>query len=157
MGYVNRKFYGKVIYATPGSGKSYLADRYDDIIDGDELLCRAIALLEPSFSFKKGVDPRINLNRFFRAIRFNKSLMDTLYKIATLLIGRIAESGKVVLIGTVKLMYLADYVYIQTNASYVRHTFKQEKEEMEVERLELDRSTLRYMNNYLEEYLIRGD
>ena len=31
------RFHGKIIYATPGSGKTFVANKYRDVVDGDDL------------------------------------------------------------------------------------------------------------------------
>ena len=37
-----REYHGEIIYATPGSGKTYVSNKYRDVVDGDELMVEAI-------------------------------------------------------------------------------------------------------------------
>lgn len=37
-----RMYWGEIIYATPGSGKMYVAKKYRDVWDADELIVEAI-------------------------------------------------------------------------------------------------------------------
>ena len=42
-----RKYWGELVYATPGSGKTFVANKYRDVVDGDDLIVEAIAQVVP--------------------------------------------------------------------------------------------------------------
>eukprot|EP01052_Picozoa_sp_SAG31_P064974 SAG31_NODE_23810_length_495_cov_0.828283_1_plen_86_part_01 len=63
-----RMFWGEVVYATPGSGKTFVARKYRDVVDADELLVEAIQELAPNFDLGWYDDPRTVIFRYFRFI-----------------------------------------------------------------------------------------
>lgn len=150
------KFDGKIIYATPGSGKSYLAQHYNYVIDGDEIFIELIEEYFPNFTIKPNCHPGINMLRFYR-YSFPKYMQ--LLRLAE---DRFLElknrQDYIVLIGTVNLMHLADVIYLQTNpAINANRNFNHQKEEDKVNQLledgTLSHTQVKKMNNYLEEYL----
>ena len=40
-------YWGELIYATPGCGKTYVANKYRDVVDGDDLIVEAISQVKP--------------------------------------------------------------------------------------------------------------
>lgn len=151
-----RKFDGKIIYATPGSGKTYLAEHYDYVIDGDEVFLELMDEYFPEFDKRTNCHPGINILRFYK---YSPSKYQRLLRLARDRFLQYKENQDyIVLIGTVKLMHLADLVYAQTNPSInANRNFNQQNEENQIEQLlengTLERHQIKSMNNYLEEYL----
>ena len=150
---LNGKIYGQIIYATPGSGKTYLANNYRDIIDGDDLILEAISMISPGFQPDYQTDSRKNIFKYMKYVNYAHRKTYEMYDTTKDIINDRIDDETIILIGSVKLMYLADLVYIQQNADIVRDGFNRESELAEVNRLQLGRDTIRFMNNYLENYL----
>ena len=51
-------YWGQLIYATPGCGKTYVANKYRDVFDGDDLIVEAIPEESPYFDTGYYNDPR---------------------------------------------------------------------------------------------------
>jgi hypothetical protein len=152
-------FEGKVIYATPGSGKTYLYEhyKYQDIVDGDEILLEIISELSPNFTQMSNVHPYINIKRYLAYAPFNFS---RLYKIAENRLQKLADNNSIVLIGSFRLFFLADIIYVQTNPKILREGFNQNKESNKIDKL-LEEGVIaphqiKRMNNYLEFYMTQN-
>jgi hypothetical protein len=151
-----RKFDGKIIYATPGSGKTYLAENYDYVVDGDEIFLELINDYFPEFEIKTNCHPSINLSRFYH---YNQRKYMRLVSLAEEKFLELKENNNhIVLIGTLRLMHLADLVFVQSNDRInANRNFNQQKEYNKIDELlddgVLDSSQIKKMNTYLEEYL----
>ena len=150
-----QRFDGLIIYATPGSGKTFLSENYDNVIDGDDVLLETIERISPNFEFVHHCHPSINLRRYHF---YNRRKSNLLYQLAGEEFQQLAKDGYTVLTGSIRLMHLADIVFVQRNEriNLVRN-FDQEREFREIDELMsegiLDSSMVKYMNNYLEHYL----
>ena len=131
-----RMYWGKVIYATPGSGKTYVANKYCDVVDGDELLVDAINFVDDGrfdYDSYNGQydDPREFICAYFAYIRFNRRLIRRIYKKFKALARKAANNGDVVLIGSKDLMRFADRIFLQQEGCIVRQGFHNKKEHEE--------------------------
>lgn len=149
-----RKFHCAIIYATPGSGKTYIANKYDDVIDTDELIMIAANEISPSFQEHNVDDPRKNIFHYMRYINFNPKVMNKVYERTVELMEFHTSRGRVVLTGTTKLMYIADYVFILENDNIVRDNFDQERES-NIADDDADDRAIYYFSSYLEQFLLR--
>ena len=152
---LHQRFDGLIIYATPGSGKTYLWEKYDYVIDGDDVLLDIIERISPNFEFIHNCHPVINLRRY---CAYNPRKLNLLYKLAEDEFQQKAEDGFIVLTGSIRLMHLADIVYVQRNDRInSARNFDQDREDRKINQLMmegvLDSSRVKYMNNYLEHYL----
>ena len=153
-----RKYWGELVYATPGSGKTFVANKYRDVVDGDDLIVEAIAQVS-SANFDIGYydDPRDVIFRYFRYIQFNKRLMWKVYNIALRKMRSAAGIDDVVLFGTVDLIDEADRIFIQEDEDYVRNGFNQYREQSEAEELEYDKNIpVHHIHEYLDNSLQRA-
>lgn len=124
-----RMYWGKVVYATPGSGKTYVARKYDDVVDSDDLIVQSIQELYEWFVFSPYIsDPRMAINQFFRYIHFHRRKMNEIYDRTIAKIRAHCNNDDVVLLGTKDLLHLADYAFIQQDESLVRSGFNQDRE-----------------------------
>mmetsp|Transcript_13092 Transcript_13092/g.18769 ORF Transcript_13092/g.18769 Transcript_13092/m.18769 type:complete len:162 (-) Transcript_13092:1138-1623(-) len=144
-----RMYWGEIIYATPGSGKTYVAGKYDGVWDADDLIVEAIK--EVSYfdcSPFGNSDSRKIIFAYFRYIQFNRRYMNKVYECALDKMREICAENNVVLLGTRDLMDSADRVFIQENPSIVRDGFNSNTEESVVNGLP------NYVNiHYIDEYL----
>eukprot|EP01031_Cornospumella_fuschlensis_P024030 gene24030-29078_t len=132
----SKKQTGKIIYASPGSGKSTIAEDYGDdqcIIDGDDLILEAIEELNPRFRIDYDDHPAASIRR---------------------------NQGYTVLLGSMRLMHIADYVFIQCNKRIIEDRGYDEDKEWNhyVERLtdngDISWNQVKKMNNYLDYYIL---
>ena len=150
-----RLYWGEVIYATPGSGKTYVANKYRDVVDGDELIVEAIREVK-SHSFQIGHynDPREVIFRYFRYVNFSRKYMWQVYNVAIRKMRKACNIQDVVLIGTVDLMSEADRIFVQREDYYVRNGFNQIRETDEVDNTSYDvpvHYTCEYLDNTLQQ------
>jgi len=139
-------FWGEIIYATPGSGKTYVANKYDDVIDADDLIVQCIDR-NTNFNVSEYNDPREVIGRYFHYIHFNRNLMNRIYDAAVELMNTHKENGDVVLLGTKDLMHIADRVFIQDNSALVRGKFDQSSEDDRLDDALSDNSSPLYRSN----------
>ena len=149
-----RKFHGAIIYATPGSGKTYIANKYDDVIDTDDLLIEAANEISPNFNEADVDDPRKNVFHYMRYIKFNSKYMDKLYDRTIELMRYHASNGKVVLTGTTAIMHIADYVFTLDNDNLVREKFDQDKERDKIQDADVNPNDIYKFSSYLEYFLL---
>ena len=126
-----RMYWGEIIYATPGCGKTYVANKYRDVVDGDDLIVKAIEELEPDFYIGYVDDPRKVIFRYFRHINFNKRKKWNVYNRAVVKMKELAGIDDVVLFGTIDLMHIADRIFIERADECVRAGFDNHKQERE--------------------------
>eukprot|EP00501_MAST-03F_sp_TOSAG23-6_P002350 GSMAST32.ASY1.ANO1.2455.1 assembled CDS len=125
-----RMFWGEVIYATPGSGKTFVANKYRDVVDADDLMVEAIEELTPNFNIESYDDPRQVIFRYFAYIKFKRFWMNKCYAIAKKKMKYHTNQRDVVLCGSMDLMYYADRIFIENDTDIVRSGFesKQDRE-----------------------------
>mmetsp|Transcript_116022 Transcript_116022/g.335046 ORF Transcript_116022/g.335046 Transcript_116022/m.335046 type:complete len:161 (+) Transcript_116022:102-584(+) len=148
-----RKYWGELIYATPGCGKTFVANKYRDVVDGDDLIVEAIGQIAPNFDIGYYDDPREVIFRYFRYIHFNRGLMWKVYNAALRKMRKACEIDDVVLFGTVDLMDEADRIFIQEDDDYVRNGFNQHREKSEAANLNV---TTHFIDEYLDNSLQRA-
>ena len=152
-----RTYWGEVIYATPGSGKTYVANKYCDVVDGDELLVDAINFVDDGrydYDSYNGQydDPREFICAYFAYIRFNRRLIRRIYKKFKALARKAANNGDVVLIGSKDLMHFADRIFLQQEGCIVRQGFhnKKEREEEIADELIQEGTPVHRIDDYLD-------
>jgi hypothetical protein len=143
-------FWGKIIYATPGTGKTYVASKYRDVYDADDLIVQSIKELYDWFRFRNFDDPRYAIAQFFRYIHFNRSKMSEVYELAKEKMLYHCSQNDVVLLGTKDLIYMADIAFVQRNEYIVREGFNQESELSRIEDDFHDESEIYYIEDYLD-------
>lgn len=147
-----RKYWGEIIYATPGCGKTYVANKYRDVIDGDDLIVRAISEVSPNFDHGYYDDPRNVIFRYFNFIHFDRRRMNRVYDSALRKMKRACDVNDVVLIGTVDMMNEADRIFIQRDEDLVRDGFES-KQAREQEEADDSQVTVHDINEYLDNSL----
>ena len=152
---VPSKYWGTLVYATPGSGKTWMARRYHNVVDGDELIVEAICELHPTLERSPG-DPRKTIFRYFRYIHFNAKCKAKVYQCALQKMKHAAyKGGKLVLFGTMDWMKHADYIFLQTDKDFVRSGFTMEKMGREqVMAAKQINGKVRYVQGYLKGNLV---
>ena len=143
---------GKIIYATAGSGKTYICNKYNGVIDTDDLLVENACEMIPGFVCDDNVDPRKNIFRFHRFVRYNRFVLNKLYNRTAKDMQDLADRGFIVLTGTVRLMYMADIVFIQEDCDIIRANFDSDKERHAFEMLDSNPDVY-YFDNYLEPHI----
>lgn len=128
-----RIYWGELIYATPGCGKTYVANKYRDVVDGDDMIVEAISEVRPYFDIGHYSDPREVIFRFFRYIKFNRRIMWKVYDAALDRMIDACDDGDVVLFGTVDLMDKADRIFLEKSECFIRNGFNTFREEGEAE------------------------
>ena len=124
-------YWGELIYATPGCGETYVANKYRDVVDGDDLIVEAISQVKPYWDIGYYNDPREVIFRFFRYIQFNRKVMWRVYNVALDKMNDACDNGDVVLFGTVDLMDKADRIFLEKSEYIVRNGFNKSREEGE--------------------------
>jgi hypothetical protein len=119
-----RKYWGELIYATPGCGKTYVANKYRDVVDGDELIVEAIKEVAPHFYFDNYDDPRYVIFQYFRYINFNGRSKWKVYNVALRKMRYHTSIDDVVLFGTMDLIDKADRIFLEKDEYYVRSGFE---------------------------------
>jgi hypothetical protein len=148
-----RKYWGEIIYATPGSGKTFVANKYRDVVDGDDLIVQAIREERPSFYIDAYDDPREVIYQYFRYIQFNRRLVWKVYEVAYDKMVEACRIDDVVLLGTVDLMDRADRIFLQKNSNCVRNGFNKAREECEADDCN---AQVHYIYEYLDNSLQRA-
>lgn len=128
-----RLYWGDIIYATPGSGKTYIASKYCDVVDADDLMVKIIEDIAPQFYIGNFDDPREVICRYFGYINFNRNKMNRVYKRLKKKMKEHTSIDDVVLLGTRDLLHYADHVFVQQDSDIVRGNFDQEKERQKLE------------------------
>ena len=146
-----RVLHGKIIYATPGSGKTYLCSKYSNAIDSDDVfvnIAENITNFRPNYDLN---DPRHNIRDFMKYINFNKRIRDQIYSAMAEEFNELAECGNVVLTGSIDLMYMADIILIQNNEGIIRNNFNSNRELSELDSIDLNEKQVLYIHDYLEQ------
>lgn len=124
---VHESYAGRIIYATPGSGKSELVACCNSLIDTDVLLLAEITKQHPTFQIDATHHVGQVLLQFCRT--YSRRVLQPIYESVSEQTQHLArEQGCTVLTGSRALMHIADFVFIQTNAAIVRQEFDQDLE-----------------------------
>lgn len=145
-------YWGQCIYATPGCGKTYVANKYRDVVDGDDLIVEAISMVTPGFEHGSYDDPRKVIFRYFRYINFNGRIKWKVYNIALELIQQACDNDDVVLFGTMDLIDHADRIFLEEDTYFVRNGFEN-KQDREEELAQEAQAPIHYIHEYLDNSL----
>ena len=75
-----RMYWGEMIYATPGTGKTYVANKYRDVVDGDDLIVEAIQeVCNSGYQVRPYDDPRHAIFQYFNYIKHTGRLKWQVY------------------------------------------------------------------------------
>lgn len=116
---LKNKYKGKFIYATPGSGKTTIAQELDDVIDTDDLILDVISELHPEFFRLDNESTQDFILRYVTTYQ-NKD------EINKLVLGRVEQlltEGKTVLTGTRAFLPKVNYAFSIDNEN-VRNRLK---------------------------------
>ena len=124
-------FHGKIIFATPGSGKTWLArNAQGRVVNADDLLLNSLGELYPRFRINPNLRPGPNLYRF--CCEYSREELDNVYQdVKQDIMTVIAYENATVLTGSVALMQGADYVFVQSNNSLLPRGYKKRHAEIE--------------------------
>mmetsp|Transcript_13072 Transcript_13072/g.14973 ORF Transcript_13072/g.14973 Transcript_13072/m.14973 type:complete len:179 (-) Transcript_13072:195-731(-) len=128
-----RVFWGKIIYVTPGSGKTYVANKYRKVVDADDLIVESIQEVCPGFDYDSYYgecpDPRKYIFRFYR---YNSTthIQNKVYARTRQKMINLADEDYVILLGSTRLMHMADLFLLQDNQYIVRKGFSQLREQV---------------------------
>lgn len=122
-------FWGELIYATPGCGKTYVSNKYRDVVDGDDLIVEAIMEVSPGFAVGHYSDPRKVIFRYFQYIHFDGRMKWRVYNVALRKMRDACDMDDVVLFGTLDLMNEADRIFLENDFYYVRNGFNKDRED----------------------------
>lgn len=128
------------------------------MIDTDDLIVDVAQELSPNwmrYGDEGDDDPRYDIFHYMKYIRYNPRILRKLYVKVAKLMDYHAENGAVVLTGTTRLMYKADYIFIQQNDGIVRDSFDQSGELRILSNLDQYEYVVNYFDRYLESTLLR--
>lgn len=129
-----RMYWGELVYATPGTGKTYVANKYRDVVDGDDLIVEAIReVCNYGYKVRHYNDPRHAIFQYFNYIKHNNRLKWQVYHRALEKMRRHARDEDVVLFGTVDLIDEADRIFLQQDDFYIRGNFNVHRERDEAD------------------------
>jgi hypothetical protein len=98
----------KLIYVTPGAGKTSISKEHIDIVDSDDLMEEEILKLHPDFIREPKESIQNYILRFVETFKYKTKINNRVRKKAR----RLNDDGMTVLTGTVKLAKYADFVFI---------------------------------------------
>lgn len=152
-----RMYWGELIYATPGCGKTFVANKYRDVVDGDDMIVEAIREVAPGFSIGYYNDPREVIFRYFRYINFHSGSKWRVYNRALEKMKDACGIEDVVLFGTVDLIDEADRIFLQQDSDIVRNGFNISRERDEADNLNIrSHEIYDYLDNSLQRVCNRG-
>ena len=102
------KYRGKLIYVTPGSGKTTLVGQNKCLIDTDELMVKEIQQLYPDFSRLRKETIQSYFKRFSDTYNNKTKINNRVLKKCQELL----DDGLTILTGTIKFAKNADFVYV---------------------------------------------
>lgn len=126
----NKEYEGKIIFVTPGSGKTKLAEDNEDIIDTDDLLIETLRELKPDIKISNEVTKATNI---YEAIKYQGVDKTRLYNITRSKMKDMAFKGKTIITSSVELMKDADYIFSQTNPEFILEKYDRTKELAELD------------------------
>lgn len=122
---LHEAFRGTIIYATPGSGKSYFCKNNDGVFDTDDLLLDEISKQYPDFPIDYDVHAGRNIYRCC-----GEFSLIPIYEAVRVKIQDLKAGGSTILTGSIRLMNMADFVFIQSNRNIdCREGFDHSKEQ----------------------------
>ena len=105
---LNPKYKGKLIYVSPGSGKTTLASQNNCFIDTDELMVGEIQILHPDFPKLKTESIQNYIRRFTDTFKYKTKINNRVIKRCQEFLDR----NLTVLTGTIKIAEKADFVFL---------------------------------------------
>ena len=156
--------HGKIIYATPSSGKTTMISKVayrPFFVDGDEILVEAIREISKSYRGPRRVSDNrdIIFHYYGKYIRYNTYTTHRLARLFRSKVKYLAQKGLIVLHGTKKIMDISDLVCIQTNDKIRRSSGKRIERERERENQTMQKlyysdgkpkGPIVYMKNYID-------
>ena len=118
------EYAGKLIYATPGAGKTFIASMSKNVIDFDNLLAQHITKVDSTIVRKPGQ----TIQNFIYSNLGTPEFQNNAYKEAL----KLMESGYTVLTGSKELIKVSDYVFTMPSTK----RFNQESPENKAIRLQ---------------------
>jgi len=118
------EYAGKLIYATPGAGKTFIASMSKNVIDFDNLLAQHITKVDSTIVRKPGQ----SIQNFIYSNLGTPEFQNNAYKEAL----KLMESGYTVLTGSKELIKVSDYVFTMPSTK----RFDQESTENKAIRLQ---------------------
>lgn len=115
---IHDDYKGKVIFLTPGSGKTDLAKANVNVVDADDLTIDAIMEIQPSFPLDKSIPSSRNI---YNAIAYAGIDKNALYELVKKKIGESVSEGKTVVTGSSNLMDVVDYVFTQKHPDILKN------------------------------------
>jgi hypothetical protein len=119
------EYVGKLIYATPGAGKTFIASMSKNVIDFDNLLAQHITKIDstvvrkPGESIQNFIYNNIGISGF-QTNAYNEAL-------------KLMENGYTVLTGSKELIKVSDYVFTMPNTKRFSETRKLEELQKEID------------------------
>lgn len=107
----NDEFVGKIVYVTPGGGKSTLAVEDMNIIDMDELLFAEMQRRQPQFAMKAGQTMQDYIYEYTMTFGDKDDVNRTVLKLAR----KYANAGRTVLTGTLAMIPFVDAAIVVDN------------------------------------------
>lgn len=133
---VNKEYESKIIFVTPGSGKTDLAKTNENVIDADDLLIETIKELKPDFPIS---DQFTKAENIYDALspKLSGGPVDKvkLYKITGAKMKEMTFKGKTVITSSPLLMKYADYVMVQINPELLLEKYDRTKELAELDKV----------------------
>ena len=105
---IKEKYRGKIIYCTPGSGKTTLVESHILFVDADVLMKETIEERHPEFPFLEGMTIQNYIRDFTRIYKYKTKINNAVLKKAH----KLCDDGLTVLTGTLKLSKNADFVLV---------------------------------------------
>lgn len=122
---IHPEYEGKIIFVTPGSGKTKTAQDNVNIVDSDQLLLETIQEINPEFPVSDKMTAGQNI---YDAIKYGNVDKAKLYNITRGKMKEMAAKGKTVLTSSTEFMKNSDYIMIQTNPEFILEKYNQMKE-----------------------------
>lgn len=103
---INKKYAGKIVYATPGAGKSTLMRDDVNILDMDDMIASEMLRRHPEFKRKPGQSVQEFIFEYTKTFDDKKDINDIVLKIGR----KNANAGLTVLTGSLALLPYADVI-----------------------------------------------
>ncbi len=102
------KYIGKLIYVTPGSGKTTIVNSHIGFYDADELMAEVMQEFEPEFIRGKNEPIQTFIKRFTDTYKYKTRINNQVVK----RVQHLLDDKLTVLTGTIKIAKHADFVFL---------------------------------------------